>query len=339
MKTSLAYIDDVMDRAIEAEHGTPTIPKKDQDGAAKRGRKIIGGFRVRDEAAERAALDGMIAKRRDVIQQFRIDRTTIRDTLSKLGITPLAVCPTGAWYKICRETGLIVLAPDAQGRVRINPKFAKDFANKSAERAAAFADGAARTDWPGMLKRMFPDGIEVASSHVKATIILPDPPTDVADVLCKAQTLKLTVAAVPEAIRMAEKASELMKVANQNPKDLWAQEQGYEDYADWLKRDPIIFTEHGTATAIIAQFGDFPIEKDIVDSATKADDLISDRPRPLEQAGVMMSSHGNIFWSDPSELYRDAMTQQRLMIEQQEMMRAMSAQSSRSIDSRRWTGR
>ena len=91
MKTNFAYIDDVMDRAVEAEHGAPKIPANDREAATKQARKVIGGFRVHDEAAERKALDGLIAKRRSIIEQFRKDRTAIREKLSALGVTALAV--------------------------------------------------------------------------------------------------------------------------------------------------------------------------------------------------------------------------------------------------------
>lgn len=333
MKTNFAYIDDVLDRAIEAQHAAPSLPQKDQDEAAKKGRKLIGGFRVRDEAEERKALDGIIASRRAQIEKFRTDRKAIRDTLANLGVTPLAVCPTGAWYKICRETGLIVLSPDKQGRVGISPQFAKDFTGKSAEKNL---DRYAETNWPDMLKRMFPDGLSLASSTHNATLVLPDPPADVAGVLCKAQSLKLTVAAVTDAIRFAEKPSELMK-ANAHPKDRWAQEQGYEDYADWLKRDPIIFTEHGSAAAIIAQFGDFPIEKEVVDAATSADDLIAGRPRPIERLESAL-------WISTDEMYLRAMSQQMQNVELQRQwrreleMRYLTQVPRAIMDSGNWTG-
>jgi len=262
MQTNLAYIGDALDRAIEADHASPKIPKSDREAAEKKGRKVIGGFRVRDEGAERKALDDIIAKRRAAIEQFRGDRTKLREKLSGLGITPLTICPVSAWFAICKDAGLFVLAPDAQARVGYSPAGFKDYVGVS----DSGIEKQAKADWPAFLRRMFPEGRCLPTSSAKATLILPDPPADVSSVLCKAQSLSLKVAAVAEAVNFAEKPSEIAKTANVNPKDLWAQQQGYADYADWLKRDPIIFTEQDTAVAVIAQFGDFPIEKEVVQS-------------------------------------------------------------------------
>lgn len=273
MKTNLAYIDDVMERAIAAEAVAPTIPQADKDAATKRGRKIIGGFRVHDGAAEARALDEIIWKRKAAIEKFRTDRAAIRDQLSKLGVTPLAICPTGAWYKICRDAKLYILSPNAEGQVFISRGAFNGYAENSIDRQAS-------KNWTDFLDHLFPDGRSLNDGH-RATLILPDPPEDVADILCKAQSLTLIVAAVGEAIRFAEKPSELMK-SSAHPKDAWAREQGYEDYQDWLKRDPIVFAEHESATAIIAQFGEFPIEQDVVDAAIKADTLLTDKPSSTE---------------------------------------------------------
>lgn len=305
MKASLAYIDDVMDRAVEAEHAIPTIPANDREKAAKGAKKLIGGFRVHDHEAETKALDAIIAKRRANIDAFRKDRAAVREVLKGIGITPLAVCPSGAWYKVLRDAGLFVLSPDSKNRVYLDRKAFESYVGKSAERNV---DAFAAAKWGDWLKALMPDGRSL-SSGVSATLILPDPPADVADTLVKAQSLKLTVAAVSEAISFAEKPSELLKAANSDPRDIWAREQGYEDYQDWVKRDPIVFTEHGTATAIIAQFGDFPIEQEVVDAAVKADTLLADKPQPLETLSITSGS-GLTTWiraSDLDDSYRYAM--------------------------------
>lgn len=279
MKTNFAYIDDVMDRALTTEYETPNVPTKDCEAANKSAKKLIGGFRVHDQKAENAALDNLIAKRREAIELFRKDRKAIREALAVNGVTPLAVCPTGAWYKICKDAGLFILTPDASNQIRVSRNAFSQWTGKSAEKNI---DAFAQAKWPEMLKLMMPDNCSLREG-IRATLQLPDPPADIADILCKAQGFPLTVAAVPEAIRLAEKPSELLRTATSNPKDLWAQEQGYDDYADWLKRDPIIFTEHGTATAVIAQFGEFPIEQEIVDRAVKADSLLEEKPNPVRE--------------------------------------------------------
>lgn len=344
MKTNLAYIDDVMDRAIETEHAAPALLAAERADATKKARKIIGGFRVHDGAAERKALDDMVAKRRAIIEKFRADRTAIRDKLAGLGVTPLAVCPVGAWHKICRDAGLFVLAPDKNGMVGISSKAFDDYNEKQIDKQVG-------QDWTAYLNRLFPDGRSPASSSLRATLILPDPPADVAEVLCKVQALTLTVAAVGDAIKFAEKPSELAKKSKVNPKDLWAQEQGYEDYADWLKRDPIIFTEHETAAAVIAQFGDFPIEKAAVDAVVASDALLSVKPKAIEELPVTsgLADMAGLYYQQMRREMEAAMygnvgddirRQQQREIEMRQreaMMRAVAAQP-RLYDSRNLTG-
>lgn len=278
MKASLAYIDDVMDRAILAEYAAPTIPANDREKATKGAKKLIGGFRVHDHEAERKALDEIIGKRRESIEIFRRDRALVREKLNGLGITPLAICPSGAWYKVLRDAGLFVLSPDSKNRVYLGRDAFEDYSKCYGKAAEKQIDKFAETNWADWLKKIMPEGRSLGAG-VSATLILPDPPEDVAETLCKAQGLTLSVAAVAEAVSFAEKPSELLKAANSNPKDIWAREQGYEDYQDWLKRDPIVFNDHGTASAIIAQFGDFPIEQEIVDAAVKSDTLLAERRR------------------------------------------------------------
>lgn len=329
MKTNLAYIDDVMDRAIEREADAPTVPRADRESANRNARKIIGGFRIHDEMAERKSLDDLIEKRRQSIKQFREDRLTIRNKLAKVGVAPLAVCPTGAWLKVCKDAGLFILSPNSQGQVGYSVKGFESLKGFQDSRVNAYA----KEDWPRFLKMMFPDNVSLPFSDAAryshfdrpaATLILPDPPADVAAILCKAQGFTLTVAAVADAIGFVESPSDIANAANTDPKDLWAQKQGFADYADWVKRDPIIFTEHGSATAIIAQFGDFPIEQAVVDAAVASDDFISSKPLAMENVS-------------PSD--RDMETDWRSLVARQ--MASVRADIDRTMyfDSRSWTGR
>lgn len=341
MKTNFAYIDDVMDRAITAEFDQPKIPEADRATANKQAKKLIGGFRVHDHDAERKSLDGMIAKRRAGIEKFRADRSAIRDRLAAVGVTPLAVCPTGAWFKICRDAGLFVLTPDNQNRIHVSRKAFEGYTGKSAEKNI---DKYAETHWPEMISLMFPEGRSLGEG-VKATLILPDPPADVAETLVKAQAFTLTVAAVADAIRLAEKPSDLMKAANTNPKDLWAQEQGYADYADWVKRDPIIFTEHESATAILAQFGEFPIEQKVVDAIVASDTLLADKPN-LGRETVSTSPFADIsdvyqrtIYEQMRSLEIDEGTAQRRQLEMLRHAREHAMMQSPLYNSSIWTGR
>ena len=279
MKTSFDYIDDVVEKSTKAE---PVLSDKERGDAEKKGKKIIGGFRVRDPDEEKRALDSLVAKKRAGVEAFLRDRAKAKEVLNT--IKPMAIVPTKAWEKICYDTGLYIMAPNKQGMVGYDHGKLQSLSGWS-EKAI---DAKAKADWKWFLDLAFPQRkAPIARQYYAATLILPDPPEAVATILCKAQALPLKVAAVAEAISFVEKPSEIVKRSSVNPKDLWAQAQGYEDYKDWVKRDPIVFYECGTATAIIAQFGDFPIEKEVVDAVMATNDLLPEGISPPVQSVLM----------------------------------------------------
>lgn len=289
MKTNFAYIDDVMDRAVEAMVAAPKLTDADRQIAKQSGQKLVAGFRVHDEKVEKATLDAMVQARTNDIEKFQDHRLRLRKDLQRVGVTPLAVLPRGAWYRICRAAKLYVMSPDSEGRVRLSRPGLQGFMQE-APYTPDVADSFVAANWPLFLEAVMPGFVEACSSNdVLAQLILPDPPKEVTEILIKASARKLMVAAVGEAIRFAQKPSELLK-ANSHPKDAWAREQGYADYADWLKRDPIIFTESGPAVAVIAQFGDFPIEQAIVDAVVSTGDVIGDGPAETESVRLMPSA-------------------------------------------------
>ena len=274
MPTSFEYIEEVMDRAVETAKANTTLSDAQKAEANKKARRLIAGFRVHDEEEEKKVLDRMIAERRSVIDKFIKDREALRKNLTSIDIKPLAVCPTQAWSDICFRAGLYVFSPNSQNKVGFNaPDLIRKYGSLSDGKINALRKG----DWKGFLDTAFPGRKEVRDAGYRtATLILPDPPADVARTLTKAVKLKLKVAAVADAISFVETPAEIVRLAKVDDRDLWAQARGYEDFKDWVKRDPIVFYEHGTATAIIAQFGDFPIEKEVVDGVIASNSLISD---------------------------------------------------------------
>lgn len=281
MKTNFAYIDEVMDRAVATEAATPTIASEARAKATKDAKRLIGGFRVHDKELEAKYLDALILARKAEVENFRLHRADLRSKLQVKGLQALAILPTGAWYSICKKAGLFVLSPDAQNKVFFTKGAFATFTGKWADKDM---ENLAGKDKAAFLSLMFPQGISLLRGP-SATLVLPDPPADVAETLVKAQSFKLTVAAVPDAIRFAETMGELRTSSNTSAKDLWAQDQGYADYADWIKRDPIIFTEQGSAVAVLAQFGEFPIEQQIVDAVVHSDGLLSEKPSIGESMG------------------------------------------------------
>jgi hypothetical protein len=104
---------------------------------------------------------------------------------------------------------------------------------------------------------------------------LPSPPEDVAATLLKLRSIEeyrdpeIRVAAEPAAVTFGLAADELIaryelegKAADRERRREKARLEAYER---WLREDPIVYVEYGGAVAIVAQFGDFPIEKEVVD--------------------------------------------------------------------------
>lgn len=312
MKSNLAYINEVIDRETDRRfaNAPASLTEADKKSAQKSGIKVVAGFEIHDEAAEKKAIDEIIAKRRAVIEAFRKDRAYAASSLSALGIQPLAIIPRSAWYAICDQAGLFRLSPDPRGRVGIAPGAFADYmvevsipkvgmlgtryeARSFTVREAAEEDieAYAKEHWADFLKQMF-DGLvaPIAQSGPfieTATLVLPQPPQDVQDILLKAagaDAMPLKVAAVAEAIAFKETPAQILKkqVAKRE-EEARRQER--------IDADPIVYWEHGSAAAIIAQFGDFPIEQEVVDSVAASDKAISSKvtetlvlePRDIQQ--------------------------------------------------------
>ena len=122
MKTNFAVMDAAVTRELDRRHADmgSTITVEDRASAKKTSKKIVAGFDIADEAAERKMLDDLIASRRQVIEVFKDERTKITKKLNEKGIDPLVVLPTTAWHAICNQAGLFRLSPDANGKVGIN---------------------------------------------------------------------------------------------------------------------------------------------------------------------------------------------------------------------------
>lgn len=241
---------------------------KEREKAKEQSRTFIAGFPVNDPDKEKKALDDMIEARNASVRAFIADRKHARGKLEEVGIKPLAVVPSKAWADICQKAELIVLSPNNDGKAVVSRAALARYGS------AAEAERAAARSYPTFVKSLFPT---VPENGMLASVILPTPPQDVADILLKAKGFSLHVAAVPEAIRFTQTPTDLYKGATQHSRDEWAQRQGYADYADWVRRDPIVFWNHGTASAVIAQFGDFPIEKKVVDIVMEGDSLIPEK--------------------------------------------------------------
>ena len=271
----LQTIDRSVSTALEVIHSKGLLSKAKQIEAHQKANRIIAGFEVFDEEQERRELDAMIASQRERIDAFNADRNSVRDKIGEANLIPLAVVPTTAWNALCRQAGLYRLTPDAHGLVNVNPGFFNDLPSADHKLNAL-----ARDDWPAMLERLFPNGASISQRSVlTATVVLPLPPADVAQTLARAATTGYTlhVAAVPEAISFKETMAELRARET-------ARRKAEEARRLAAQRDPIIYVEEGSAAAIIAQFGDFPIEQKVVDAVIASDDIIPQKNVEISQS-------------------------------------------------------
>ena len=129
--------------------------------------------------------------------------------------------------------------------------------------------------WEARLQALFPNGRSTSSdtedNSVAIRLILPRPPADIAAILLKARDLDLKVAAVSEAIMFAESPEHAFLRVHEGLAETDREElRRYEE----MMRCPIIYIERGSAVAIIAQFGDFPIEQKVVDEVVSSEFLI-----------------------------------------------------------------
>lgn len=127
-----------------------------------------------------------------------------------------------------------------------------------------------RRSWGEQLSGLFPKGVsqysEITGSSEK--LVLPTPPADVAATLFKIRNFpfNLSVAAVADAISFERSIEDMLKV--EVSKMARERQQA-------LDADPIVYCEHGSAVVLIAQFGNFPIEKQVVDQVLNSEYLIN----------------------------------------------------------------
>ena len=336
-RTNLAYIDTAADAALKREMEDPSISAAVRERASGAKLKVVAGFPVDDEAAPQQVLEHAQLQRKAVVERYFRHRAEVADKLEELGIKPLGILPKAAWQRICTESGLIRLNPDAQGDIAVSSGVLKDLDEKSFDvmrrtrrvlyvlagicclagglRDFFFLGEPLRhcivasivvfvllqcfialfwmvdfiprwaivrwhvrnfdnKPWKEVIKEFFPECVSYEINHLDcvARLMLPQPPADVLGVLLKAKFLELKVAAVAEAISFLESPSEILRKGHDRIiKD--RMERRRQAIRDFLN-DPIVYHEHGSAVAIISQFGDFPIEQQIVDRVVNSEHLI-----------------------------------------------------------------
>lgn len=119
-----------------------------------------------------------------------------------------------------------------------------------------------------LFNKLWPDYREPADGKT-VRIALPPVPQRVQERILAAEKAGLTmhVAAVGEAIALREDVSESIV-------GLRAAEWDVRGHELMLKYDPIIYVVHGSAVAVLDQFGEFPIEKEVVNEVVNSEHFI-----------------------------------------------------------------
>lgn len=289
MKTSFAEIDDLVSDVCEREIRSPSVERGDD--LKLKATRVIAGFHLYDKAEEDRLYEAALKSRVAGVGRFQKARDDAMTLCAANGVTPLAIVPSAAWVDICNATKLFRFAPDSAGRVGLSTAEidklvdVKDTRTRRTITAGDQLEYLARTDWPSYLLMLFPtreslpvgkapdgwvyqtlltqlmSGASVAMLPPTATLVLPMPPADIAQTLLKMDSrVPLKVAAVADAVAFKETPSEIMR-------NVVAAREAIERQ---LREDPIVYYDGGIATAIIAQFGDFPIEKEVVQRVLSA---------------------------------------------------------------------
>lgn len=288
MESNLATIDRTFHDLALAEKDEPRVSDKIKADAEKASKSVIAGFDITNEDARKGHIEKARETRRSNVIKYLEKRSNFTGELNKLGVEPMAVLPSLAWVKLWKDAGLFYVSTttgNVQCRYAItsgemaygwmNRKFDRNYSKNAAAIEQHRLDVANRyvktKKWPDILDEFATDKCFYEGSN--ARIILPQAPADVIQTLIKVKALAPKTVAVPEAISFAGGAEQVIADMHKgaNAKDDWARAQGYADYKEWMRLDPIVFVEKDGVTAIVGQFGDFPIEQQLVEKVSKED--------------------------------------------------------------------
>jgi hypothetical protein len=118
-----------------------------------------------------------------------------------------------------------------------------------------------------VVRQMLEDGKSRGGRLVQ--VYLPKPPEEVTAVLKKCVGQRLRVAAVPGAVGFSKSPGRLIYESLRDER-----QEEYRRQREMRQLDPIVYAESGSAVAIIAQFGAFPIEQKLVEEVVKSGSLL-----------------------------------------------------------------
>ena len=302
-RSSLAYIDGHVSRMIAAELKNPTPAKSAIDLSQKP--RIIGGFEVMDSRNSEAILADARASRLKQVNLYKKLKTELVEMINECGVEPLAVMPTKMFNMICVQSGLYFVPkrmrteinpahflnwmhevnqsdgierqlPVRQMRRPVEKtveNYLKEFSREEVMKHLLTTPHSVETEDEEVMRRLFEArGVQPPAADVTRQaspvngkmyeLMLPVPPQDVQQTLIKLAQFDLKTVAVYGAMDFVGGVEPVLKEARRDHLDREARVQ---DRVNWMLHDPIVYIERGPVTAVIAQFGPFPVEQKIVD--------------------------------------------------------------------------
>jgi hypothetical protein len=266
MNAQVAYLDEAMMRALDrkkVEGGELTAEQK--LWAKQSATQLVAGFEFLDEEKQAKVEAEWQKENLESIEGYLHERDLIYAQLRDLGVTPLAVLPKKVWTSIAKQSGLYTLKFGIDGQVYPSDR--------------AFTVGwvkwmALKADWKRMVAHLFPDGYSYNHGRHPLTPVLPEAPREVVDVLRKLKgnlSRELQTAVVPEALGFKENLDDVRGTV--------LRQMAEERRVTLLSRDPIVLAPFRNSVAVVAQFGDFPVEKAVVDAAVEAEGALPFYPK------------------------------------------------------------
>lgn len=271
MKTNIAYLGNTVNQVVENQNDDALLSAPVGETV------IVGGFRVADKEVR-------LKKAKIKRQEYKKDRDVLSSKLNQIEVVPMVIIPLVAWKQICQKADLLQLHPNDNGMVKVSLDSIFLVGNKNPiykTEAEILSQICFLKENPNeVFRKFFPTGDDLGPSKVSllTRIILPEPPEEIKNILIKMNGFNLTVVAAKDAVGFEKDPAEIIFTEyiriRVDGKQKEEQRRAVEEERLRRLACPIICLENGTAIAILCQFGDFPIEQEVVDEVCASSHLI-----------------------------------------------------------------
>lgn len=292
MTEQLAYLDDVMEKAVaRLDDPSQPLPPGLVDMTAIE--DVIAGFAIKNKAKLKEAEAAARATRKIQIESYREHRAKLHKKLSLVHVRPHATMPGMAWERLWRASGLFRVPANRLLRINLSSIAgyvgARLDAIRGVSRTILVRESIevylAETPYAEFFRQLMDFSSGTSQWYRGTTVTLPEPPQDVVEILVATKGMYPQTVAVPEAFLLAPSPQQLLTEAFREQFHRETTERAARAY----RHDPIVYVREGPAVAIVAQFGDFPIEKAMMDRIA-GEDLLPQEKGPLQPVSQSWSN-------------------------------------------------